>query len=257
MYGKTMQTNWDSNLSIVIPARNEAATIESLLMEFRNEFPTAQLIVVDNGSTDGTGELARGLMETLGNLLVVEEAKPGKGNAMRKGAYEASKHIIMFHDADSEYCIQDARDVADAVLSYEYGPDRIMSIGVRAWRLSWLPVVSFAVNFLVRAILTLRHGDAPEDVLTGTRCMSRKAFLAMETVSETFAIETEISRKAILEHISVVELSVRYTPRTRKEGKKIGWRHLFPILIEAFRKSERESFQHTPISTSIEGRSRV
>jgi glycosyltransferase involved in cell wall biosynthesis len=195
----------------------------------RETFPSAEIVVVDNASTDGTFAAA---LRT-GEAVVVREPLPGKGRAMRMGALAATRDVLLFHDADFEYHCTDARAVVRAVLAPAGGGPCAMAIGVRAWRLSWLPVVSFTVNALIRAILQLRFGAAPEDVLTGTRCLSREYFLALDTSSATFAIETELSRLVLATGGEVVGVPVRYTPRTRAQGKKISVRHLWPIIAEA------------------------
>lgn len=226
---KELPANWDSEISVIVPARNEEATIASLLEELQHTFPSAEIIVVDNASSDRTAELA----VSIPGVVVVEERAAGKGNAMRHGAFIASRPVLLFHDADTEYSVVDAYDVAAALVMARKAGSEVMTIGVRAWRLSWLPVISFAVNWMVRTIFWLRFRVAPEDVLTGTRCLARDTFLLMNTQSASFAIETEMTRRAIEMGLAVEPHPVRYTPRTHKEGKKIGWRHLLPILSEA------------------------
>lgn len=227
----------ESDLSIIVPARNEAATIVPLLARMRISFPNAEIIVVDNGSSDATARLAAGIED----VRVVSEPIPGKGNAMRCGARTAQGSVLLFHDADAEYCIEDARNVAFTVL-YADQRDRLMVIGVRAWRLHWLPFISFGVNNLIRLIFWWRFGSAPEDVLTGTRCLSRATFLAMDTQSPTFSIETEMTRLALASNMKIEALPVRYTPRRHTEGKKINWRHLPPILFEALSRRMPTAF---------------
>ncbi len=216
-------------LSVVIPARNEEATIGHVVRAVRETFPSAEIVVVDNASTDGTFAAA---LRT-GEAVVVREPLPGKGRAMRMGAMAATRDLCLFHDADVEYCVPDARAVVRAVLAPPSGAPCAMAIGVRAWRLSWLPVVSFTVNALIRAILHVRFGAAPDDVLTGTRCLSRAQFLELDTSSATFAIETELTRLVLAAGGEVAGVPVRYTPRTRAQGKKISVRHLWPIVAEA------------------------
>jgi len=219
-----------SNLAVIIPALNEAASIRAVIVAVREQYAQAEIVVVDNGSTDATADIA----VSTGEAKVVLEARRGKGNAMRAGALATSREVLLFHDADREYSVADSVDVTRRILySADGRREATMAIGVRAWRLSWLPVISYIVNGLIRAIFRIRFGTDPEDVLTGTRCISREYFLALQTSSPTFAIETELTRLVVASGGDVVGLPVRYTPRDRKAGKKIGWRHLIPILVEA------------------------
>ena len=221
----------EGDLSIIVPAKNEASTITPLLEKIRFLFPKAEIIVVNNASTDNTAHLAA----TVNGVRVVMEAKHGKGHAMRCGAITAKGSVVMFHDADSEYSVEDSRVVAYSILDvHPEHRKRMMVIGVRAWRLSWLPIVSFSVNSLIRMIFWLRFRSAPEDVLTGTRCMSREVFINMNTQSNSFSIETEITRLAISTEMVISAFAIRYTPRKHSDGKKINWRHLPPIILEAF-----------------------
>jgi len=222
----------NADLSIVIPARNEACAIHAVLVSMRNVFPDAEIIVVDNNSDDGTAQIAA----RVEGVKVVNEQRLGKGQAMRSGAIAATRPVLLFHDADAEYSISDSREVAQALLNFPVEHrNKVMAIGVRAWRLHWLPVISFAVNGLLRAIFKMRFQYAPEDILTGTRCLTRTSFLLMDTQSTSFSIETEISRKAIEYNFLVTSSSVRYSPRKHHEGKKIRWHHLPPILLESMR----------------------
>jgi len=229
----------EHELSIIIPAKNESDSIIPVLAKMRHFFPLAEIIVVDNASTDNTAELAK----TVHGVRVVHGKSPGKGHAMRCGALASTRNVLMFHDADSEYSVADAHSVAEALLDTPMEYRRyMMAIGVRAWRLNWLPVVSFGVNNLIRTIFWLRFKSAPEDVLTGTRCLTREAFMLMDKQSPAFAIETEITLIALKAKMSVTALPVRYTPRKHSEGKKINWKHL-PSLLRAS-VSRRESCEH-------------
>ncbi len=236
-----MSNSTFAELAIIVPFVNEERTIGALLTDLVRCFPGAEIIAVDNNSTDSSVVEA----EAIPKIIVTQEGWQGKANAMRKGVEVSTRSVILFVDADLEYRVDDMPDIALSVLN-DADRDGVMAIGVRAWQLNWLPVISFGVNWLVRAIIKTRYGTSPDDCLTAVRCLTKATIYEMNTLSPNFSIETEISRLSVAMGLRIKSSMIRYTPRTYEEGKKIRWRHLMPIINEAF--SSR-----LPYSTHKEG----
>ena len=233
--------SWDSQLSILIPAKNEEQSIAKVLGAIQLEYPNAEVVVIDNGSDDETAKIAQAH-----GARVISDARQGKGFAMQTGAASATRPFILFHDADTEYSVKDSKAVALSAISAGVNLP-VMSVGVRVWP-KRLPVSSFAANMLIRGILALRFGRAPSDILSGTRCMSKNLFIALNPQSGSFAIETEINRLALTFGAEIREFPVRYAPRNVHEGKKIKFRHLMPILKAAL------DFRTIPATDSVSAR---
>ena len=214
-----------TNLSIVIPARNEARSVQQVLRALRSHFPGAEVLLVDNGSTDGTSELA----SQVEGVRVVREARPGKGHAMREGVRVARGAFVLFHDADTEYEVRDAQAVVARTI--EKGG---CGIGVRHVSFERLRWSSWIANRIIQGLLQYRFGHVVSDVLSGTRCLRKEDFLKLQTRSAGFGIETEIAVACLKAGVPIHYADVRYTPRTGAEGKKIRAYHLFSLIRLAF-----------------------
>lgn len=219
-------TALEERLSIVVPARNEAASVQQVLRALREVFPQAELLLVDNGSHDGTAELAA----QIDGVKVVLEMRPGKGRAMRTGAAIATGEFLLFHDADTEYDVRDAALVVErAYLT------RSCVIGVRLVSFDALKWSSWLANWLIQQLLRLRFGARVADVLSGTRCLPRADFISLRTTSEGFGIETEQAAACLKKGLPIHYANVRYTPRGGAQGKKIRSYHLLSLVRIALR----------------------
>ena len=208
-------------LSIIVPAKNEARSVIRVLTDLRMTFPGAEILLVDNASNDNTAALA----SSVSGVRIIHEVRPGKGHAMRKGAEEATGSLLLFHDADTEYEIADARDVVAQVAS---GARCV--IGVRRVSFDKVRASSWLANWLIQFLLERRFHQRIRDVLSGTRCMRKQDFLDLQTRSAGFGIETEIAVKCLNRKFSIAYADVRYTPRSGKDGKKIRAYHLFALI---------------------------
>lgn len=208
-------------LSIIIPARNESRSVQAVLRALRATFPKAEILLVDNGSTDGTA----GLAAKVEGVRVITEVRPGKGHAMRAGAQAALGDYLLFHDADTEYEVTDALAVVDKAFMLSG-----CVIGVRHVSFERLRWSSWLANRLIQALLRRRFGLTVADVLSGTRCMRKSEFLQLDTRAAGFGIETEIAVTCLKQGLAVHYADVRYTPRSGAEGKKIRPYHLFSLI---------------------------
>jgi len=210
-------------LSVVIPAFNELATAEKVLRTVREVPLRCQIIVVDDGSTDGTRDLLRSLeAEGLIDTLVMHERNRGKGAALRTGFQHATGHVVVVQDADLEY---DPRELptllepilsgkADAVYGSRFlgGPHRVLffwhSVGNR-----FLTLLS---NMMTDLNLT--------DMETCYKMMRTDLLRSLPLSADRFGFEPEVTARLAQAGARIYELPVSYHGRSYAEGKKIGWK---------------------------------
>jgi glycosyltransferase involved in cell wall biosynthesis len=215
-------------LSIVIPVFNEAATVEEILSRvWQARLPDGvqrQVVVVDDGSTDGTKELLQRVCSTYdGDVrLILHERNSGKGSAVRTGFAAADGDILLVQDADLEYHPRDYPALlapildgeADVVYGSRFhgGPQRVL--------LFWHHLGNRALTFLSNLLSDLNLSDME----TCYKVMRREAIAGMELRSKRFGIEPELTAKLARRKLRIFEVPISYYGRTYAEGKKIGWR---------------------------------
>lgn len=221
-------------VSVVVPAYNEAATAEKLLRRLRDVAMRTEVIVVDDGSTDGTRDIlvrleADGVIDT----LVLQPENRGKGAALRAGFERATGDVVVVQDADLEYDPFDIPSLlqpilegkADAVYGSRFlgGPHRVLffwhSVGNRA-----LTVLS---NMLTDLNLT--------DMETCYKVIRRDLLGHLPLSSNRFGFEPEVTARLAQAGARIYELPITYDGRSYAEGKKIGWRDGVAAIWHIFR----------------------
>ena len=210
-------------LSIVIPFLNEAATLAELVKRVQDApLPPGwarELILVDDGSTDGSGELADRLAERWANVHVVHhERNRGKGAAVRSGYSHARGDVVIVQDADLEYDPRDYARILRAIERYDaatvYGSRILGHTGTR-YRRYWLG------GRLVTTINNLLFGATLTDQPTCYKAVRRSVLEALELEADGFEFCTELTCKLLNRGIRIREVPIRYYPRGFEEGKKI------------------------------------
>src|SRR5207248_5763959 len=179
-----------------------------------------QLIVVDDGSTDGTGEILDALQRELGFTLL-RQTNAGKGAALRNGFTAVTGDVIVIQDGDLEYSPEEYPDLielicqgkADVVYGSRFlGRHRVFLfthyLGNR--------IVTLATNVLYNTMLT--------DMETCYKVMRVEVLRSMTLKSDGFGIEPELTAKIFKRGFRVYEIPITYDGRGYEEGKKIGWR---------------------------------
>jgi glycosyltransferase involved in cell wall biosynthesis len=242
----TRDVAWDRvRLTVVIPAYNEAATIESLLRRVREVPLDLEVIVVDDGSTDGTRDVLSRLEGSLVDRLFLHEKNAGKGAALRTGFKHATGDVVVVQDADMEYDPHELpmllRPIlsgnADAVYGSRFlgGPHRVLFF----WHSVGNRVLTILSNMLTDVNLT--------DMETCYKMIRRELLQSLPLSANRFGIEPEITARLAQAGARIYELPISYHGRSYAEGKKIGWKdgvaalwsiwkyNVFPPRVERWR----------------------
>ena len=209
-------------LSVVVPCFNEAATIATTLKHVLDSPYTAEVIVVDDGSTDGSAEVVDALGDPRVNVLR-QPYNQGKGAALRRGFAAAMHPYVIVQDADLEYDPADFPSVLAPLLSGEadvvYG-SRFM--GGRPHRVLyfWHSLGNRFLTLLSNAFTNLNLTDME----TGYKAFRLEVLRSFDLEEDRFGIEPELTAKAAAGDWRIYEVGISYRGRTYAEGKKIGWR---------------------------------
>ena len=213
-------------LSVVMPVYNERNTVEEIIRRVLAVPVRIELIVVDDGSKDGSGEILDRLEKELGFTLL-RQANAGKGAALRNGFRAVTGDIVVIQDADLEYSPEEYPDLielickghADVVYGSRFlGRHRVFLfthyLGNR--------VVTLATNILYNTMLT--------DMETCYKAMRVEVLRSFSLESNGFGIEPEITAKIFKRGYRVYEIPITYAGRNYDEGKKITWTAGFGAL---------------------------
>jgi len=217
-------------LSIVIPCFNEVGTIERIIAAVRaSPHPDKEVIVVDDGSSDGTREKISGELRPLIDQLVMHEKNQGKGAALRSGIRAATGDIVIIQDADLEYDPNEypnliapiAEDRADVVYGSRFmgaAPHRVLYF----WHRLGNGFLTLLSNMFTNLNLT--------DMETCYKAFRRSVIQSIEIEEDRFGFEPEITAKVSKLGCRIYEVGISYYGRTYAEGKKIGYRDGFRAI---------------------------
>lgn len=215
-------------LSVIIPVYNEQDSIEEILRRVHaTDIPT-EIVVVDDGSVDGTRDILKKLDGKKHVRVILHEKNQGKGAAVRTGLNAATGDVLLIQDADLEY---DPRDyptllkpiqegLADVVYGSRFlgGPRRVAMF----WHMVANYMLTFMTNILYNTILT--------DMETGYKVFRRKVVQDMPLHSKRFDFEPEFTAKVLKRRYRIFEVAITFNPRDYSEGKKIKLKDAFEAV---------------------------
>jgi glycosyltransferase involved in cell wall biosynthesis len=223
-----------ARIAVAIPCYNEAAAIATVVAQFRAALPDAAIVVYDNNSTDGTGEIARGL-----GVRVVPVPRQGKGHAVRAAFADLSDwDVIVLTDGDGTYPAE-AAPLLIAPLVLDAAD---MTVGARQPTpgAGAMTLTRGLGNMLIRAAFWLLIGPGTTDLLSGYRAFNRRFRTTAQLRSAGFEIETELASEAVARKLRSVEVPIPYYPRIAGTVSKLrafgdGRRILVTIVSQSLR----------------------
>jgi len=210
-----------TTLSILMPVYNERETLERAVADALSaELPVEarQLVIVDDGSTDGTREILREAAWPEGVTIVEHDRNRGKGAALQTALQHATGDFAAILDADLEYRAADLAPLLEPLLS---GEARVV-YGTRSW--SSHSAFSFWYvmgNKAVTQATNVLYNCWISDVMTCHKVMSTELFRSLKLRERGFAIEPEITARVLRSGERIYEVPITYAARSREEGKKL------------------------------------
>mgnify|MGYP000368555387 CR=1 FL=1 len=222
-------------LTVLIPVYNEAATIQQVIAQVAALPIPKEIIVVDDGSTDGTRKLLAEL-EVAHNLHVLyKPVNEGKGAAIRSGLRRARGDVVVIQDADLEY---DPRDILKLVKPIVRGEaDVVYGSRFLTYDPQNSPWFHRLGNHLLTAFSNALTGLALTDMETAYKAFRRDLIDGLPIAQPRFGFEPEITARIARRGWRLCEVPVHYTPRSYAQGKKIGLKDLFSTLYCILRYS--------------------
>jgi glycosyltransferase involved in cell wall biosynthesis len=230
-----MEPSVSALITIIVPVFNEAGTVRQVidrLLQIPLPAPR-EIIVVNDGSTDGTQEVLDGVSPVAGVLSIVHApANGGKGSAIRIGLGHARGSVIAIQDADLELDPVQLGSLVQPILSGEaevvYGSRFLSGRPSGPW-------LSIAANRGLTWLTNALYGGRLTDMETCYKIMAASVARSLRLESNRFDIEPEITAKLLRQRRRIVERPVKFDPRSRASGKKIGWRdgfHAIGVLLK-------------------------
>ena len=220
-------------LSVIIPVYNEMKTINEILRRVESTGVVDEILVVDDGSTDGSRELLAGINNQGIIRVIFHDHNQGKGMAVRTGIENVSGELILIQDADLEYDPREypilLRPIQEEIADVVYG-SRFMGAGRRPvlfWNMVANKILTLVTNILYNNILT--------DMETGYKLFRREVVANMTLHARGFEFEPEFTAKILKRKVRIYEVPITFNPRDYSEGKKIKMKDAFVALWTLFK----------------------
>ncbi|HUF39449.1 MAG TPA: glycosyltransferase family 2 protein [Anaerolineales bacterium] len=207
-------------LSVVMPVYNEEATIAEIVRRVLKMEVVDELLIVDDGSTDGTRAVLKGIEGADRVRIILKEKNEGKGSAVVRGFAEAQGELVLIQDADLEYDPRHypvlLQPIEENLADVVYG-SRFLGEARRPilfWNMVANKILTLVTNVLYNTILT--------DMETGYKLFRREIVTGITIHARRFDFEPEVTAKILKRKVRLYEVPIAFNPRDYTEGKKIG-----------------------------------
>ncbi len=211
----------DPLLSVVMPVYNERGTIEEIVRRVLAVALRIELIVVDDGSTDGTRDVLVTLARELPVKLVLQPVNGGKGAALRRGFGEVTGDLVVIQDADLEYSPEEFPQLIELIC--EGRADVVYGSRFLGRHRVFL-FTHYAGNRFLTLVTNVLYNTMLTDMETCYKVMRTEVLRSMRLEANGFGIEPELTAKIFKRRYRVYEVPITYDGRGYDEGKKITWR---------------------------------
>ncbi len=216
------------NLSVVIPVYNEVNNIKEIIKRVQAQKLANEIIIVDDGSLDGTRDILKGLDGKKKVRVILHEHNQGKGAAVVTGIKASKGDILLIQDADLEYDPRDypqiLRPIEEGIADVVYG-SRFLGGAHRVtmfWHMVANRMLTTMTNILYDTILT--------DMETGYKAFRRSVIEGMTIRAKRFDFEPEFTAKILKRHHRIFEVPIMFNPRDYSQGKKIKLKDAFEAV---------------------------
>jgi glycosyltransferase involved in cell wall biosynthesis len=207
------------NLSVIIPVYNEVKNIEEILKRVQTTKLATEIVLVDDGSQDGTRDLLKKLDGKKNVRVILQEKNQGKGSAVVTGMKAAKGDVMLIQDADLEYDPRDypalLQPIEEGLADVVYG-SRFLGAAHRVamfWHQVANQLLTLMTNILYNSILT--------DMETGYKVFKREVIEGLTIHSKRFNFEPEFTAKILKRKYRIFEVPITFNPRDYADGKKI------------------------------------
>lgn len=216
-------------ISIIIPVFNEAKTVEEIIKKVEKLDIDKEIIAVNDGSSDGSEAVLVKLRGEGRIKLITHQNNLGKGAAIKSGLTMANGDIIVIQDADLE---TDPQDILRLIKPIEEGKTRVV-FGFRDS--NNLSSIYWWGGKVVSLMTNLLYGGNIKDVNNGYKVMTRELWQSIDLKSNHFQTCEEITAKLLKQKEKIIQIQTQYSPRTKKQGKKLGLKDGIASIWTLFR----------------------